>query len=82
MHAAPEGTVPRERLTQNVPVTTGRLPDGPIQPNGEPLPKYLTAIPVPVTPQLLALGRKRFDITCGTCHGPVGDGISIVATQM
>jgi mono/diheme cytochrome c family protein len=82
MHAAPEGTVPRERITQNVPLTTGRLPDGPIQQNGEPLPTYVTAIPVPVTPQLLALGRKRFDITCATCHGPVGDGISIVATQM
>jgi mono/diheme cytochrome c family protein len=35
-----------------------------------------------VTRQLLELGRKRFDITCGTCHGPVGDGNSIVATQM
>jgi mono/diheme cytochrome c family protein len=82
MHAAPEGTVSREHITQNVPLTTGRLPDGPIQPNGEPLPKFVTAIPVPVTPQLLALGRKRFDITCATCHGPAGDGISIVGTQM
>jgi hypothetical protein len=82
MHAPPEGTVPRERITQNVPLTTGRLPDGPIQPNGEALPHFVTTIPLPVTPKLLALGRKRFDITCATCHGPVGDGVSIVATQM
>jgi len=82
MHASPEGTVPRERITQNAPLTTGRLPDGPMQPNGEPLPKYVTTIPLPMTAQLLALGRKRFDITCGTCHGVVGDGVSIVATQM
>jgi mono/diheme cytochrome c family protein len=82
MHAPPEGTVPRERITQNAPLTTGRLPDGPIQANGEPLPRYVNTIPVPVTPTLLALGRKRFDITCGTCHGPVGDGISIVGSQM
>src|SRR6266404_2927490 len=82
MHAPPEGTVPRERITQNAPLTTGRLPDGPVQPNGEPLPSYVTSIPLPLTRELLALGRKRFDITCGTCHGPVGDGISIVATQM
>jgi mono/diheme cytochrome c family protein len=82
MHAAPEGTVPRERITQNAPLTTGRLPDGPIQPNGEALPNYVTAIPLSLTPGLLALGRKRFDITCGTCHGPVGDGMSIVGTQM
>ena len=46
------------------------------------LPSYV-AIPLPVRPrQLLDLGRKRFDITCATCHGPVGDGNSIVATQM
>jgi mono/diheme cytochrome c family protein len=82
MRAPPEGTVPRERVTENAPLTTGRLPDGPIQSNGEPLPRYVTASPVPVTRALLALGRKRFDITCATCHGPLGDGDSIVARQM
>jgi hypothetical protein len=82
MMAPPEGTVPRERITQNAPLTTGRLADGPVQPNGEPLPNYVTTIPLPVTRKLLDLGRKRFDITCGTCHGPAGDGNSIVATQM
>ncbi len=38
--------------------------------------------PIPVSRKLLELGRKRFDITCATCHGPLGDGNSIVATQM
>ncbi len=46
------------------------------------MPSYAKTIPLPVTRQLLELGRKRFDITCATCHGPVGDGNSIVATQM
>jgi mono/diheme cytochrome c family protein len=82
MQPPPEGTVPRERIVQNAPLTTGRLPDGPMQANGEPLPRYVTTIPVPVTKQLLELGRKRYDITCATCHGPLGDGNSIVATQM
>jgi mono/diheme cytochrome c family protein len=82
MQAPPEGTVPRERVTQNLPLTTGRSADGAIQQNGEPLPNYVTSIPLPLTRQLLALGRKRFDITCATCHGPAGDGRSIVATQM
>lgn len=82
MHAPPEGTVPRERITGNAPLTTGRLPDGPVQMNGEPLPRYVNTIPLPVTKQLLALGRKRFDITCATCHGPLADGQSIVAMQM
>jgi mono/diheme cytochrome c family protein len=82
MHAPPEGTVPRERITLNPRVTTGHEEDGPIQTNGEPLPRYVATVPVPVTRKLLDLGRKRFDITCGTCHGPLGDGDSIVARQM
>jgi mono/diheme cytochrome c family protein len=82
MQAPPPGTVPRERITQSPVLTTGREPDGPLQPNGEPMPRYATTIPIPVTPELLALGRKRFDITCATCHGPLGDGESIVAHQM
>jgi hypothetical protein len=82
MRAPPEGTVPRERITLNTRLTTGRESDGPMQSNGEPLPHYSTAIPVPVTRKLLDLGRKRFDITCATCHGPLGDGDSIVARQM
>jgi hypothetical protein len=82
MRAPPAGTVPRERITLNPRLTTGREPDGPMQPNGEPLPVYATNIPVPLTRKLLDLGRKRYDITCGTCHGVLGDGDSIVARQM
>ena len=82
MQAAPAGTVPRERITLNAVVTTGREADGPIQTNGEPLPVYAKTVPIPVTRKLLELGRKRYNITCGTCHGPLGDGDSIVARQM
>jgi mono/diheme cytochrome c family protein len=82
MRAPPEGTVPRERITLNPRLTTGHDPDGPVQPNMEPLPNYVATVPIPVSRKLLELGRKRFDITCATCHGPLGDGNSIVATQM
>ncbi len=82
MRAAPEGTVPRERITLNPRLTTGREADGPVQPNTEALPNYVATVPVPMSRKLLELGRKRFDITCGTCHGPLADGNSIVATQM
>src|SRR5262252_4886444 len=68
MKAPPEGIVPRERITLNARLTTGREANGPIQTNGEPLPMYVTTVPVPVTRKLLELGRKRYDITCGTCH--------------
>jgi mono/diheme cytochrome c family protein len=43
---------------------------------------YVTSVPVPVTRKLLELGRQRYDITCGTCHGTLGDGDSIVARNM
>jgi mono/diheme cytochrome c family protein len=82
MRAAPEGTVPRERITLNPRLTTGREPDGPIQMNAEPLPNYVATVPVPMSRKLLELGRKRFDITCATCHGPLADGKSIVGSQM
>jgi mono/diheme cytochrome c family protein len=82
MRAAPEGTVPRERITLNPRLTTGREPDGPMQMNAEPLPNYVATVPIPVSRKLLDLGRKRFDITCGTCHGPLADGKSIVGSQM
>jgi mono/diheme cytochrome c family protein len=55
---------------------------GQVAPNGERIARYASKIPIPLTPELLAVGRKRYDITCGTCHGPLGDGNSIVAKQM
>lgn len=42
----------------------------------------LTAIPVPVTPALLARGRDRFTIYCAVCHGEAGFGGSLVAENM
>jgi mono/diheme cytochrome c family protein len=83
MRAPPDGTVPRERHTMNPTLTSGISGyTGRVAENGERVVRYASRIPLPVTAQLLALGRKRYDITCATCHGPLGDGDSIVATQM
>jgi hypothetical protein len=83
MRAPPAGTVPRERRTMNPTLTTGIASyTGQVAPNGERVARYASKIPVPVTRDLLRLGRKRYDITCGTCHGPLGDGNSIVGKQM
>ena len=83
MRAPPEGTVPRERRTMNPTLTSGISGyTGRYAENGERVVRYASRIPIPVTPELMALGRKRYDITCGTCHGPLGDGDSIVARQM
>jgi len=76
MREPPQGTVPRERIVLNPALVTGKLPG----PDGKEA--YVTTFPLKVDRPLVALGKKRFDITCATCHGPVGDGDSIVAHQM
>jgi mono/diheme cytochrome c family protein len=71
MRTPPAGTVP-----------WGSVGDPALQqgvgPDGRPLP----LAPVALTPQLLAAGRKKFDIHCAVCHGLVGDGRSQVALNM
>jgi len=37
--------------------------------------------PVPLTEEGLARGRERFGIYCAVCHGPVGDGKSIMVEK-
>ena len=72
MRSPPEGTVPREVLARSSVPAAGKTPEGAV----------ITRIPVPVTPELMARGRKRFDIYCATCHGLLGDGDSMVARNM
>ena len=67
MRAPPAGTVPRQRITGLPGATTGK--DG---------NNYVTSFPIRVDEQLVRLGQRRYNITCGTCHGPLGDGDSIV----
>lgn len=43
--------------------------------------KFASTIPMPITEALVQRGRERFDITCATCHGSVGDGVSLVASR-
>jgi len=72
MRQPPEGTVPRERQTSRPEITTGRDRSGEI----------VKAIPIPITRELMLLGRTKFEVYCGICHGLVGDGVSLVASQM
>jgi cytochrome c5 len=44
--------------------------------------EHLPGRPHPMSLALLAAGHRRFDITCATCHGLVGDGDSVVAQKM
>jgi hypothetical protein len=72
MRQPPEGTVPRERQTLRPEITLGRDRSG----------QVVSAIPIPVTRELMLQGRGKFEIHCAVCHGLVGDGVSLVATQM
>jgi mono/diheme cytochrome c family protein len=71
MQVPPAGTVSRTAVLDHD-RATGRSASG----------GYLTAPPMPVTPELLALGRSRFRIYCAVCHGAGGYGGSIVASNM
>lgn len=78
MRRPPDGTVlhasreARQRRLEHRERETGIGADG----------EQLFRLPVPVTTQLLARGRTRFEIYCATCHGPRGDGQSEVARHM
>ena len=72
MRQPPEGTVPRERQTSRPEITTGRDRGG----------QVVNAVPIPITRELMLLGRAKFEVYCAVCHGLVGDGVSLVATQM
>jgi len=71
MRPPPAGAVSVEHVVAPE-VRTGRGPDG----------APIARIPVPVTRPLIEAGRKRFEIVCGTCHGLVGDGRSLVGRNM
>jgi hypothetical protein len=71
MRPPPGGTIPREAVLGPPELVAGGVGD-----------TYVTTFPVPVTMELLEVGRRRFDITCAACHGVMGDGASIVASKM
>jgi mono/diheme cytochrome c family protein len=66
-----EGTVARDTVIGPEPLVRGTLKG-----------QDVTAIPLPVTLDLVLEGERRFDIVCATCHGIRGDGESVVATKM
>jgi mono/diheme cytochrome c family protein len=63
------GTVARGDHYQETPINTGRAANS---------TNFVVTVPVPVTEELMARGKQRFEIYCLPCHGPVGDGAGIV----
>jgi mono/diheme cytochrome c family protein len=67
----PDGVVARGFLRADAALYRGVGEDG----------KFVLDIPVPVTKQLLARGRERFDIFCSPCHGRTGDGQGMIVQR-
>ena len=67
----PEGVVARGFLRADAALYRGIGEDG----------KFVLDLPVPVTKQLLARGRERFDIYCSPCHGRTGDGQGMIVAR-
>src|SRR5207302_137870 len=65
------GTISREQVIGDPALREGVVGNQPVD-----------TIPIKITPELLATGKKRFEITCGACHGLLGDGESVVASKM
>ncbi len=64
------GTVPHSANREDTPYYTGLIGD-----------KLVDSMPVPVTRDLLARGRERFNIYCMPCHSELGDGKGMVARR-
>jgi len=59
------GTVARNSPYEDIPLNTGRVTG---------TTNFVDLNPLPITAQVMARGRERFQITCLPCHGAQGDG--------
>jgi mono/diheme cytochrome c family protein len=71
MQRPPEGTLPVDALVGPSLVATGREGNA-----------YADRVPHRVDRALLETGRVRFETFCAACHGVLGNGVSVVASQM
>lgn len=65
-----EGTVARGQLHEDTYFYTGKIGNNP----GD-------FMPFPVTEEVLARGRERFDIYCAPCHSRLGDGNGFIPSR-
>ncbi len=71
MRTPPQDSVPRARQETAPGLAIGKAEGA-----------YLIRPPIPVTRQLLTMGRNRYETYCTPCHGIRGDGDSVVAIHM
>ena len=64
------GTVARGQLQEDVGRATGKTKAG-----------YVTALPMPLSREMLDRGHQRFDIYCSPCHDRVGTGGGMIVQR-
>jgi mono/diheme cytochrome c family protein len=64
------GAVARGELREDAALYTGQVGGRPVD-----------ALPVPITAELLARGRERYDIYCSPCHDRVGSGRGMIVRR-
>ncbi|MBI2214006.1 MAG: cytochrome c [Acidobacteria bacterium] len=74
-----EGTVPSPRVEGTL-AQVGGGPDE-LFDSGREAGQFSDKYPMPLTPELMARGRDRFDIYCSMCHGRVGDGDGMIVAR-
>ena len=73
MRGVPDGAVARGMLREDDAMYLG-MEDLVANPDTV----FVTAFPLPVTPELMVRGQERYDVFCATCHAPSGNGQSLV----
>lgn len=66
----PAHTVARGQLREDEQFFTGKLGD-----------QLVATFPLPVTREMLARGRERFDISCAVCHDRSGEGNGMIVQR-
>jgi mono/diheme cytochrome c family protein len=66
-----EGTVARGQLREDDRFYLG------VEPDGSPL----SALPLPLTSELVARGRRNFDAFCSPCHDRLGEGRGMIVRR-
>lgn len=65
-----EGTVPRDAGDPTSVLLTGKEGDA-----------FVDSFPLPLTPELVARGRERYEIYCSPCHGLAGYGDGMIVAR-
>jgi mono/diheme cytochrome c family protein len=66
-----DGTVARGHLNDDAAFYTGKGPNG----------QFVNEFPFPVTKEVIARGRQRYNVYCVPCHDRIGNGLGMIVRR-